>query len=270
MLTDAHLKAVIEVDRIADGLQEQGFYLPEAYKRRDPREPGRTMKEAYEDKVGAVMRKYMRGQQRRLRELVEHQFPARKQGFIEETLSDEVLEAVLLTIFISMAQDSIELIAESFDIPFIPFDFNALATEVATEAVGTLITNINDTTLASVQEAIASFAQEPGMTISELMDTLPFGEVRSQLIAITEVTNLFASMELRMGQELQALYPGVTVVHQWFTNNDPNVCPICVGLDGKTTSPGEPFTSDYDGQEYFRPGEPHPRDRCWISTRTVI
>ena len=45
------------IDDIADFLVAQGVEIPDAYKRRDPREPGRTEKEMFEDKLARLVRR---------------------------------------------------------------------------------------------------------------------------------------------------------------------------------------------------------------------
>ena len=118
------------------------------------------------------------------------------------------------------------------------------------------------------------------MTIGQLMDMLPFGEVRSRLIAVDQVTNVFAEAELIAAERLQEQFPDVLVVLIWHTNRDYNpeegtgVCIICRGLDGEEVAVSEKFVSRTTGGEYLRPGSPpkgpHIGDRCWLTHRTRI
>ncbi len=281
MLTKKHIKATELIDQRYDNLVEQGFEFPESHKRRDPREPGRTQKHAFEDLLAKIIRKRFKSQKEDLREFFEKSLPANKAedaSSIDEALIDEETAAALLVLFIAMAEQSAEMFAATSAIPIAVESFNII--EIAQSQVAELITNIDDTTKKKVVEAVQAFADTPGMTVDALMDLLPFDTQRALKIATTEVTNLYAEMELAAAAELQAQFPDVEVISTWNTNDDPRVCGICVGLDGQTAKVGEQFFSDPekcagvgrcgDGNWYSRPGEPHPFDRCWLTTRTVI
>jgi hypothetical protein len=266
-----HLKAVRLIDAICDDLMDKGIYLPEAYKRRDRREPGREIKEAFEDKIAKVIRKRFRKQSDSLRRHFDVKYISRQKSQHEipdNILDDAETEAALLALFIAMAEHEIELFTASIDIPLAADAFNTVA--IARQQVGALIKNIDDTTRKKVQEAILAFIDTPGQTVGNLMEMLPFGVQRSFTIATSEVTSLYAEMQLEAARELQKLYPDLVVVNTWNTNNDQKVCFICVGLDGVQAAVDGLFQSQGDGQFYARPGEPHPNDRCWLTSRTVV
>ena len=269
------LKVYASLNTGYDLLAAKGVFPSGLHKRRDPREPGRIQKEMAEDKLEGLMKRYFSGQKKRLREFFEIRYPGRKAPFddsdIPEALfRDDNLDALLNELFAAMALDEVALFAESIDIGIDIAQYSADALAHARAAVGELIKNIDANTLKVVREAVAGFVETPGMTIGQLMKQLPFGEVRSRLVAISEVTNIYAELEVQNGVTLASQFPGVEVVKTWFTNNDASVCIICRGLDGKTVPVGMLFISDGDGQEYDRPGQPHPGDRCWMQTRTVI
>lgn len=279
-MTDPKYKAYEKINKVADDLAKRGVHLPDAYKRRDPREPMRVEKEMFEDKLANQFNKLFALQRKRLRAFLKTTQFARKaeQQIPDGLFSDEEIEAAILTILVAMSQGGIAIFDSQVEIGFDLAVFNSAAADWARQHAGLLITGINDTTLKAVQEVIALFIETPGMTIGHLMDMLPFGEVRSRLIAVTETTNAYAQSELIAAEKLQKQFPNVIVQGIWFTNNDPQVCVICRGLNGKKAKVGEKFVSKGpDGEiigSYTRPGAPpegpHIGDRCWVTHRTVI
>ena len=272
-IDERHLKAIRIIDSISDKLMDSGIYLPEPYKRRDRREPGREVKEAFEDKMARVIRKRFKKQEDKLRMHFDLKYMTRQKDEIPEPILDDAeTEAALLALFIAMAEHEIELFTATIDIPLASDAFNTV--EIARKQVGALIKNIDEGTRKKVNQAVQAFLDTPGQTVGNLMEMLPFDTARSFRIATTEVTNLYAEMQLDAANTLQGMYPDVRVVNTWFTNNDQKVCFICIGLDGVQAGVGEMFQSAGDGQFYSRPGSqpegPHVNDRCWLSTRTVI
>lgn len=265
--TKEHLEFVEAYDALYDSKEIKAHSDP-AYKRRDPREPGRTMKEAYEDKLQRLVMRYFNRQKEEIRKRLEMIYPTRKaQISMEQIITDELLSKFFL-LFAGMASTALDISYDNSPIPFDVLDYSVDINKIAKDAVGNLISQINNTTLKNVQEAVSGFVDTPGMTIGELINSLPFNQVRSRMIAVSEVTNLYASVEIEIGNKLQQDWPDVVVVKEWFTNNDPDVCEICRSLDGLVVPVDAPFITDYG--EFMKPGEPHPQDRCWISTRTVI
>lgn len=268
------LKAYKAINAVADNLRKRGIFLPDAYKRRDPREPNREEKEFFEDALAKQFDLYFAGQEERLEQYLRATHLARKAALPEDIFRDEEIEAAILVIIIAMAQAGIALFDSQIEIGFALAVYNTLAVDWARKHAGLLIKNINANTLKAVQKAIATFIETPGMTIGQLIELLPFGETRSRLIAITETTNAFAQAELIAAEQLQKEFPDVTIVRTWFTNNDPNVCIICQGLDGKKIKLGEVFVSRTTGGEYLTAGAPptgpHIGDRCWVTHRTEI
>ncbi len=279
-MTDPTRKAYEQINKEADRLAKVGMYLPDAYKRRDPREPERVAKEMFEDELAKQIMKLFAVQEKNIRQFVQPLTVGRKATpkVPDDLFTDEEIEAAILAILIAMTQLGISVFDAQVEIGFELAIFETAAAEWARTHAGVMITQINGTTLKAVQEAIATFLETPGMTIGQLMDMLPFGEARSRLIAVNETTTAFAEAELIAAKKLQKQFPNVIVEGTWFTNNDPEVCVICRGLNGKKAKIGEKFVSKGpDGEligTYTRPGAPpegpHIGDRCWVTYRTVI
>ncbi len=281
-LDPKHVAYIRAINKVADLLASKDIHLGDKYKRRDPREPGRAEKEAFEDRLEGLIQRRFNGQKRRIKEELQRAFPARKQGAFEaaqiaaltititELLGDEANEAAILALIAAMFFFGIEIFDEAIELGFSLAEFQALAISLAQTQVGLLISGIDETTLRAVREAITLFVETPGMTLAQLIEILPFSEERARLIAISETTRAFGEAELMAALELQKQFPNVEVVIKWFTNNDPRVCVICIELDGQEVKPGEPFKSTLATNVVRIPGDPHPGDRCWIVARTRI
>lgn len=268
--SDMHLDAIMRLDELYDALVEtKAFKISDEYQRRDPREPHRTIKEAFEDKLEKLIKKLFGRQKKNILAKYERNVPYFNRSLEppkvnDEDLKDDDIKGALFLIFLAMALDSNEIFLDDVKIPQEKYSQNALI--AARVAVGDMIRGINGTTRARIQEAVALFAETPGMTLKQLADMLPFPGYRARLIAVTEVSNMYGEMALRNAELLTKEFPGMEVVRTWFTNNDPQVCKICIGLDGKQAVWPKPFISDFDGGEYFKPSDPHPGCRCWTST----
>jgi SPP1 gp7 family putative phage head morphogenesis protein len=113
-----------------------------------------------------------------------------------------------------------------------------------------LISKINETTRTQVQEAITKWISS-GDPLSVLENQLApiFGKVRAQMIAVTEVTRVFAEGNISAWNST-----GFVDSFSWETARDERVCPICTPRAGQiyklTDSSNKP------------PG--HVRCRCWI------
>lgn len=145
--------------------------------------------------------------------------------------------------------------------------YNVRAYKAAAEVVGDLIKGIDQTTKDLVRQAVQTFIETPGFTISDLSNMLPFNPIRANSIAVTETTRAFAEGERQAGIELHQRYPDVPVLKTWMTNEDEKVCPICGGLDGQEVDINEPFI--FEGEEFDQPPA-HPNCRCWMQARTRI
>lgn len=136
---------------------------------------------------------------------------------------------------------------------------NSAALEWARRYTYELVSNLTDTTREVVRHAVESFIATPGMTVGDLRALLApaFGEVRAEMIAITEVTRAYA----QAAQIYQALLRdyGLEMTRIWRTSGDDIVCPVCAP------------NNDKPEWEWEHPDGPpaHPRCRCWVTLTTT-
>ncbi len=268
------LEAIRNIDKIHDALVEDGVEIPDAYKRRDPKEPGREEKELAELKLEKLVKRMFAGQKKRIREWIKLQFPARKQ--IEpplpeppdELFDDPVIQALIVALFVLALNGGIDIAnAESGDI------LDVLAAQVAaldfvTFSHAEWLAGLNDTTREALLSALELFRTVPGMTIRDVMDLLPFEEHRLQRIAVTEITRMYGKGEQLAGEQLAKDFPGVRIIKTWHTNADDLVCKICKPLNGVSVKIKDTFTGGL-GEEHLHPPA-HVNCRCWMSVKPDI
>ena len=182
--------------------------------------------------------------------------------------TDEVqkrLKAILQQRLADIAAQNAEERAAEIGIGFDPAAVDVAAEAWARDYSYSLIKGIDDTTRELVANAVTMFVNTPGMTNRDLKLQLEsaFGEVRAEMIAITEVTRAFSAGEMVYQNLLSDA--GIEVQREWLTSEDEKVCPICGFLDRKRVDPGEMFI-DENGIEYDNPPA-HPRCRCAVQTR---
>jgi len=270
------LEAIRKIDELYDDLVAKGVTIPDAYKRRDPIEPGREQKELAELKIEKLVKRLFKKQEALIRAWMDVQFLGRKQVISgpvnppEDILDDPEFIAIIIALVVLLAKQGIEItnvdagdIIDTIAIQGVIIDW---ATTFTTEWMKTL----NKTTLDALQKALEKFATTPGMTIQDVIDLLPFDETRAQMVAITEVTNLYGQAAQLAGEQLARDNPGVRVIKTWWTNNDAIVrrCPVCWPLHGVSVKIKSKFV-DGEGNKQIAPAA-HPRGRCWISVRTDI
>ena len=127
-----------------------------------------------------------------------------------------------------------------------------------------LVTGITETSRAALQEAVSEWISS-GKPLDELIRALDesglWGPVRSEMIAVTEVTRSFAEGNLIGWRE-----SGVVDGKRWATAADDKVCPICngvTGFGGTEASLDGTFTSR-DGVHEAQAPPAHIRCRCWL------
>ena len=127
------------------------------------------------------------------------------------------------------------------------------AAEWARQYAYSLVTGLNENTMALLRRVIPQFIETPGMTIGDLRRELTpaFGERRAQMIAVTETTRAFEEGTREVQRELAR--GGLKRVREWRTAADERVCDVCGPLNGLT----EDQWVDTDGPPL------HPRCRCW-------
>lgn len=267
------------IDRAADQLAAKGVRLDKAYERRDPREPHRQQKELFEDRLAKAVRQLFRSQQVVVAGWAEGlRRPAKASELPAElvlalsqlSLDDEAAEAAILMVLSETGDDAVRLFAEQASIGLDLALYQALSTAHIREHIGTLISGINQTTLQAVQQAVATYLEIPGMTLRDLVAMLPFGAQRAIDIARTEITQAYGEINRLAGEQLAREVPDVLVEETWFTNRTDNVCPVCMGLDGVSRKPGEPFIHRSTQRAYMSPRDTHPRCACWTRVRTRI
>lgn len=290
----------------ADYLETQGVDVSSAIKRRDPVEPGRRQKEEFEDKMFVIMMRYFRRTKKKIRTFFEEQFPDRKALFrmgiippdpgvnhpdlreafnkqieplldLTVLLEDPRLLAELLLWLTSAADSGIDLfeVETGFGVSAAA---NVAASEWARQHAGDLIEFLTNTQRDTIQRAVSTFIETPGMTIGETVNQLIgdklFSEDRAMRIAVSEVTNTFSEADRIAGEQLQEDEPDVLVVKRWFTNNDGLVCTICAPLHRQEVPIDEKFisvdTEDGTIREFDGPPGHVANCRCWRRTRTRI
>lgn len=253
------------IDAIIDAYNIE---MPENYKRRDPVEPGRALKEQYEDKLGILIRRRFRTQKKQIREVLDRTLPHKNVDDWERRLDDgrvwedEETDALIISLFYGMMMDGSQIFDATINIGVDWGGFNAVAVEQARKQYLGLIKGIDDVTRESLREALVSFAEVPGYTIGDVMSSLPFQGYRAQRIAVTETTRMFALAEQTAIAELQKQYPDMKVVKTWFTNADDIVCEICGPMEGQTVD-GDGMFVTADGVQISMPPA-HPNCRCWM------
>lgn len=170
------------------------------------------------------------------------------------------VKPVLEEVFMQQAADMIRSVPFGVDWALV----NSGAVSWARDYAFDLVSKIDDTSRSALQE-IFSNAFEQDWTRREIEAAIPkvFGPVRSEMIAITEVTRASNEGTTAIRNELSR--QGIEMNSIWHTRNDEFVCPICGPLDGEKAdhydSDGNPvWIHPETGEEVEH--TPHPRCRC--------
>lgn len=178
---------------------------------------------------------------------------------MESGLQNE-LHPVMMDIYIESAEQMLGATPLGVDWGIV----NEGAAVFADEYAFSLVTQITDTQRKATQDWVARFYRD-GLTLDDLKAGLakPYGPVRAELIASTEVTRAAVQGEIGFLQELVA--SGIPVKRDWATSEDEDVCVICVPL-GEHDPVGftEYFIHPISGTPYDQPPA-HPRCRCWLN-----
>lgn len=255
----------------------ENWNIPHGWKRRDRREPGRREKEQAEDKLYVLIRKRFRAQRQSIMDALRKIDPMRAEKADLPVDLDSLLDyddeddwiAELMALLSRMTKHGIDLFRNSTPLQINWALTNTRAAEWARKYVYDLVKEIDDTTRSIIQDVISAFVETPGMTLGDVADRLPFDEVRSQQIAITETTRAYSKAMQQAGDDLKAEFPDVRVIDTWYTNNDDIVCPLCGDLDGKEVEHGETF---YEPESSYEDGHAprHVGCRCWEETTTAL
>ena len=290
------VQAIADLDWL-QYLDAWGFELKRRHPR-DHREPGKKEKEKFEDRLAALMRRHWRKQKAAIREKLEWQTPERKEllspiqdgklflvppvvpeqkaimapsdiDFDDAFEDDEELIAELIKLLTGASMHGIALFGQSINIGMDYTLVNSKAAEWARKYAGDLIKDIDRTTQDVLRNAISAFVETPGFTIRDVMDMLPFSEERSMSVAVTEITNAYATANQIAGKEMRKEFPDVRVIKIWYTNNDDLVCEICAPLDGQEREIDEGFGVE-EGEEGLDGPAAHVNCRCWLETSTAL
>lgn len=236
--------------------------------RRDKREPGRKEKEAAEARIYALTRRVFRRQQAQVVKWLEIEYPGRKAVDVYDAWAewDEDETDDLIAELQRAVKSGVKLFASTLpgmlDLDFALINKRALAK--ARQYTYELVKGITATTRDTLQRVISAFVETPGMTIGDVVNSLPYSEERALRVAVTEITRAYSTAAQDAAADLKEKYPDVRVTKTWFTNNDDLVCEICAPLNGVEIDQDEQFGGEFDGP----PG--HVSCRCFTSYRTRI
>ena len=120
-----------------------------------------------------------------------------------------------------------------------------------------LVRGLTETTLKTLQSAMAEFARTPGMTRGQLegLISAAFSSQRAEAIAVTEVTR--AATAAMDGYLADLGAAGVKMERVFHTSHDERVCPICMPSNGKAETA-------WEGKG---PPPRHSRCRCFLTLR---
>ena len=267
-MTNTHGVEVV-INELRDELSSWGISLPFSIKRRDPREPGRTEKEAFEDELFAVFMGQFRKQKKGVSELLTSLAPDRKalnylEYLGEDFWLDEGFMAKIARILTRAIEHGIVLFDGAVGLTMDYTLTNAVAAKWASKYTFDLIKGINETTQNVLQDIFKTFIDTPGMTIGDVVNLLPYTEQRALLIATTETTRIYSEADRIAGEALKKEYPDVMVVRTWWTNKGGNVCELCKDLHGDEIELGKYFEGGFEGPPR------HVGCMCWTTTTTRL
>ena len=226
---------------------------------RDANEPARERKARFDKRLSDILRKHFGTQREAVNQYLQM---GGRLPVPEYLLNDPVAQAEVTKLLIEAARDGISEVVNQTGLGFDNTLTNKDAARWALESAGRLNKDVDATTLDVVQSAVSNFADKPGFTLGDVMDQLPFDDMRAQRIAITEITRAYAESNQIAGEQLEKEFGDVPVVKVWFTNNDDRVCPKCFPLDGKEVAIKDEFSSGISNPPA------HTSCRCWTTTTT--
>jgi SPP1 gp7 family putative phage head morphogenesis protein len=257
MTTDPRQSLAAAISTAAEWLQAREV---KATVSRDPNEPAREKKADFDKRLKKLMAQYFDAQRH---EVESYLRTGGRLPVPDYLLRNPTMQAELTKLLLEAAQDGIIEVTAQTGLGFDNTLTNKNAAEWAARYAGELIKDVDKTTLDVVRSAIETFADQPGYTLGDVVDRLPFDEARAERIAVTEITRAYAESNQIAGEQLSEEFGDVPVVKIWYTNNDDRVCPVCGPLNGKEVA----ITDNFDG---IRNPPAHPNCRCWTTTTTRL
>jgi len=162
----------------------------------------------------------------------------------------EMIEPLMLDAYMTGSEAEVEKAGIGIDWGLV----NGRAVSFAQNYLYDQIKDINATSRNTVRQAISDY-YDKDMTREMLEARLrgTFGVVRSEMIAITEVTRATVEGEYASQQEILSANPYLKCTETWITSVDERVCIVCGGRHGKKKGDG-----------WIKPPPAHPRCRCDI------
>jgi len=171
-------------------------------------------------------------------------------------IESEKFAKALLPFIVALVTEGAETGLTAIGVTFDAAAFNVAAERYAATYTYELVKQINDASRDYLQGAITDWVRSGehlNTLIGQITDSGMFGAVRSQMIATTEATRMFAEGNLAGWRE-----SGVVSGKRWNTAADELVCPICAPLEGQVVGLDDPF-----GDEFSDPPA-HVNCRCGI------
>ena len=262
MTVDPKLKVRALIDAIVDAYD---LVLPDGYKRRDPKEPNRILKEAWEDEVFKIFRFRFDAQADMIRTWLEDN--RLKNSGVNIPIDHPESSELLVQAFAGMMDDGFQQFALTNDIVLDFAVYNEDALFWVDSWVTDLTEMIDKTTGVRLERELTSFISEEGYTIGDVIDGLMASGLdsgRAEDIAVSEITRTFGKAEYASGQQALAEFPDAKVIKTWYTNNDAMVCDICRPLNELTVLINDQFVGEFDHPPA------HKSCRCWMQSRTDI
>lgn len=134
------------------------------------------------------------------------------------------LRAKILPTILAAFTDQALRVSDLVGVGFDPSFINADAIAWARNYTYDLVAGLTNTTRKLVRESLTTYLEVPGLTRGDLSQLLEgaFGEVRAEMIAITEITRAYSQAT----NEIQARIneTGLQMMRVWNTRNDEIVC----------------------------------------------
>ena len=158
-------------------------------------------------------------------------------------IESEKFAKALLPFIVALVTEGAETGLTAIGVTFDAAAFNVIAERYAATYTYELVKQINDASRDYLQGAITDWVRSGehlNALIGQITDSGMFGAVRSQMIATTEATRMFAEGNLAGWRE-----SGVVSGKRWNTAADELVCPICAPLEGQVVGLDDPFGDEF-------------------------